>query len=146
MAAKSDKENTPKKSASQKIPGPKKSSLSPKKLTEEDESLGLDNDETETKAGKKLSSAKTREDDFDSDDDTSEIEEDDDSTTRKKGEGDDDWDPDFNEFDLPKSSKKTSVKKGGKESEDDDYKIDDEFKDLFGSKSSSRKYNEDDDY
>jgi hypothetical protein len=53
-----------------------------------------------------------------------------------KPEEDDDWDPDFEEFDLPKSKvKKTSTgggaagKKAGKE-EEDDLGIDDEFKDM----------------
>ena len=48
----------------------------------------------------------------------------------EKGEEGDDWDPDFDEFDVPKSAAKKSVgKKGGKD-EDDDFKIDDDFKDL----------------
>lgn len=47
------------------------------------------------------------------------------------GESDDDeWDPDFAEFDIPKSKgKKAPGKKGAKE-EDDDLKMDDDFKDL----------------
>ena len=45
------------------------------------------------------------------------------------GERDDDWDPDFEEFDLPKSRKG----KAGKDAdEEEDFKIeeDDEFKDM----------------
>lgn len=55
----------------------------------------------------------------------------------------DEWDPDFAEFDLPKSSKR-----GGKKvamDDEDDFKVDDEFKDLF-SNSSSGFDDEDDDY
>ncbi|WP_207492202.1 hypothetical protein [Aridibaculum aurantiacum] len=61
----------------------------------------------------------------------------------EKPEEDDDWDPDFDEFDLPKSGKKA----GGKKSADDDedFKIDDEFKDLFAG-SSSDFDDEDDDF
>ncbi|HEV2830425.1 MAG TPA: hypothetical protein VGW31_00470, partial [Hanamia sp.] len=41
---------------------------------------------------------------------------------------DDDYDPDFEEFDIPKSkTKKPSSKKG---KEDDDFEIDDDFKSL----------------
>jgi sodium/potassium-transporting ATPase subunit alpha len=57
---------------------------------------------------------------------------------------DEDWDPDFAEFDLPKSKtakKSPGGKKGAKD--DDDFKIDDEFKDLFGG-SSPRQDNDDD--
>jgi hypothetical protein len=43
-------------------------------------------------------------------------------------EEDENWDPDFDEFDIPKSKTKKS---GGKKSaDDDDLGIDDEFKDL----------------
>ena len=47
----------------------------------------------------------------------------------EKGDEDDNWDPDFEEFDLPKSKgKKTPAKKSVKD--DDDFKVDDDFKDL----------------
>lgn len=57
----------------------------------------------------------------------------------EKAEEDEDWDPDFDEFDIPKSTKK-----GGRKGidDDDDYKTDDEFKDLFGD--SSAGFDEDD--
>lgn len=47
----------------------------------------------------------------------------------EKGADDDEWDPDFEEFDLPKSK----VGGGKKATEEDDFKIeeDPEFKDLF---------------
>ena len=39
----------------------------------------------------------------------------------------DTWDPDFEEFDVPKSKSK---KAPGKKADDDDFAVDDEFKDL----------------
>jgi nucleolin len=51
----------------------------------------------------------------------------------KPEEEDDDWDPDFDEFDVPGSgAKKATVKKGkkGKVEDDDDFKVDDDFKEL----------------
>jgi nucleolin len=46
----------------------------------------------------------------------------------EKAEEDDSWDPDFQEFDIPKS--KSSKSGGKKASDDEDFSIDDEFKDL----------------
>jgi DNA-directed RNA polymerase subunit delta len=50
-----------------------------------------------------------------------------------KVEEEENWDPDFEEFDLPKSkAKKTTA--GGKKAaadDEDDFKVDDEFKDMF---------------
>ena len=50
-----------------------------------------------------------------------------------KEEEDDNWDPDFEEFDLPKSKGKKAVGGGKKAAdEEEDFKVeDDEFKDLF---------------
>ena len=50
-------------------------------------------------------------------------------------EEEEEWDPDFEEFDIPKSkSKKTGTtsgtKKGAKGTEEDDLGLDDDFKDL----------------
>jgi len=46
-----------------------------------------------------------------------------------KVEEEENWDPDFEEFDVPKSkAKKAPGKKGA--DEDDDFKVDDEFKDM----------------
>jgi DNA-directed RNA polymerase subunit delta len=52
----------------------------------------------------------------------------------EKPEEEEEWDPDFEEFDVPQSKgrKSSSGKKG--EIEEDDFKIDDEFKDLFNDK------------
>ena len=50
----------------------------------------------------------------------------------EKVEAEEEWDPDFAEFDVPKSKGKkavTPVKKGG--GDEDDFKVDDEFKDMF---------------
>ncbi len=137
MAAKSDKEKSFKKDVPQKSAGIKKSSAKSKKIADEDV-FDLEDNEATPKAGKRSASVKSKSDDDDNIDD---IEEDE---TPVKAEEDEDWDPDFNEFDLPKSSKKILPTKKGSRDSDEDFKIDDEFKDLFGS-SSSRKYNEDDD-
>ena len=145
MPTKPDKKQTPKKAGIPKTTGIKKTVAKPKKAVEEDD-LGLEEDEAVPKIDKKSISGKSKAgDEFESDHDVNDFEEDE-ETHVKKGETDGNWDPDFEEFDLPKSSKKSAFKKNTKEN-DDDYKIDDEFKDLFSSRSSSsRKYNEDDDY
>ena len=54
----------------------------------------------------------------------------------EKPEEEENWDPDFEEFDVPKSKGKKSTTAGGKKAgEDDDFKLeDDEFKDLFNDK------------
>ncbi len=141
MATKPDKENSSsKKNVLKKSVGIKKPVAKAKKQVEE-EDVDFEDDKTATKAGKKSVGLISRKDDDDGEED---IEEEDDNL--KQGEEDEDWDPDFNEFDLPKSSKKTPSTRKSVKDDDDDFKIDDEFKDLFGSKSSSKKYNEDDDY
>ena len=49
-----------------------------------------------------------------------------------KVEEEEDWDPDFDEFDIPKSKGKKAAPSGKKSSEEEeDFKIDDEFKDMF---------------
>ena len=53
----------------------------------------------------------------------------------EKPEEEENWDPDFEEFDLPKSKVKKAGgaapgKKAGKGDDDDDLSVDDEFKDL----------------
>lgn len=53
------------------------------------------------------------------------------------------WDPDFEEFDLPKSRKGKS--KAGDE-EDEDYKVDDEFSDLYGDDGDGENFDDDDDF
>jgi DNA-directed RNA polymerase subunit delta len=68
----------------------------------------------------------------------------------EKPEEEDSWDPDFDEFDIPKSKGKkatgTGAAAGGKKAaeEEDEFKVDDEFKDMFND---SDDFNdEDDDY
>ena len=49
----------------------------------------------------------------------------------KPEEEDDSWDPDFEEFDLPKSKAKKSSGGGKKgKGDDDDLGLDDDFKDM----------------
>ena len=67
-------------------------------------------------------------DDDDDDDGVDEVDEWD------KPEEEENWDPDFDEFDIPKSKgKKSTGVAGGKKAADDDedFKVDDEFKDMF---------------
>ena len=93
---------------------------SPKKKPEEDDDLG------EEEAPPKKSGKSSKEEDDDDDDDVE-----DDNWNKDEAE-DEEWDPDFEEFDLPKSKGKKAVggaKKGAEEEED--FKVDDEFKDLF---------------
>ena len=50
----------------------------------------------------------------------------------EKPEEEEEWDPDFEEFDVPKSKGKKAVGGTKKPSEEEDeFKIDDEFKDMF---------------
>ena len=137
MAAKPDNEKTPKKAAPKAGVDAKKTGTKSRKQYEEDNDLGVDDDEKPTK-GKKVATSKGVSDD----DDLDEIEEEE----SIKPEEDEDWDPDFDEFDLPKSTaKKTGTLKKTPKDDDDDFKIDDEFKDLFGGGKKSSKYDDDDD-
>lgn len=139
MATKPDKENSSsKKNFIKKGVGIKKSASKAKKQVEE-EDIDFEDGKKAMKPSKKSDGIISRQDD-----DEEDIEEEDDNL--KQGEEDEDWDPDFNEFDLPKSSKKTSSIKKSVKDDEDDFKVDDEFKDLFGTNSSSKKYKEDDDY
>ena len=64
----------------------------------------------------------------------------------EKSEDDDSWDPDFEEFDLPKSGAKKTP--GKKSSDEDDLKIDEDFKEfgLFDDMDSGGGFDDDDDY
>lgn len=79
-------------------------------------------------AGKK----KAADDEEDEEEDAPAEEGDEDDWDEEGEEEEDEWDPDFDEFDLPKSTKKG----GGKgDEEEEDLKIDEdlnEFDDLFG--------------
>lgn len=89
----------------------KKSSTKPKKVEEDDD---MDDEEVNPKK----SSKKEKDDEDDEKDDDWDA----------KEEGAEEWDPDFEEFDLPKSRKG----KSGKGEEEEDFKVEGEedFKDL----------------
>jgi DNA-directed RNA polymerase subunit delta len=97
-----------------------------------------DEDAIPVKKGKATTSKKGK----DADDDEEEDDAPDEVDEWEKVEEEEEWDPDFEEFDLPKSRGKKAV--GGKKvpEEEDDLKLDDEFKDLFNDKDS---YDDDDD-
>jgi DNA-directed RNA polymerase subunit delta len=139
MAAKSDKEKTPKKAATKAGAAIKKIVAKPKEQLEDDID-DIETDDEKPSKGKKMAAVKGKSDEEgDDDSDVDEVED-----TWNKPEDGDDWDPDFDEFDLPKSSaKKTGTTKKSAKDDDDDFKIDDEFKDLFDNKSS--KFDDDDD-
>src|SRR5678816_3250700 len=65
-------------------------------------------------------------------------EEEDDDDEWEKPEEEEEWDPDFDEFDIPtsKNKKSTGTVAGGKKGkeEEDDFKVDEEFKDLYDDK------------
>lgn len=80
-----------------------------------------------TSKSKSVSKSKKPKADADDDDEDGEVEEEV-ADDWEKTEEDEDWDPDFDEFDIPKSgAKKTGKKKTGDE---DDLKIDDDFKEF----------------
>ena len=93
-----------------------------KKADEDDDDL----EEEETPPKKSVKSSKKDDDD---DDDADDVEDDD---WNKEDAEEDAWDPDFEEFDLPKSKGKKAPGAGKKAAdEEEDFKVDDEFKDLF---------------
>jgi len=110
---------------------PKKIISKPKKQMEDGELEDEDDDDTETvKSTSKKSAApaakKGKDDDDDDDADVDEVDD------WEKPEEDDSWDPDFEEFDLPKSKAKksgTAGKKAGK-GDEDDLAMDEDFKDM----------------
>jgi len=118
MLVKLEKEHTPVDLVETLVSQAKRASKT-KKSAEDDD----DFDELE-ESPKKSGSAKKPRDEEDDDD----VEEKPDEW-EKPEEGDDDWDPDFEEFDLPKSKKAKSGKAGGEENPK--IEEDDEFKDLF---------------
>src|SRR6266487_4502948 len=129
MASKSEKGKKPVgKTKSESDESVKKPSSKSKKQMEEDDDPDEDA-ETVTPAAQKgkvvASSSKKKADDDDDDDDVEEDQVDD----WDKVEEEENWDPDFEEFDVPKSkAKKTAGKKGAEE--EDDFKLDEEFKDM----------------
>lgn len=125
MAPKSEKDSksTNKKKTTTKTTQSKPSSKSLKKIEEEEDDmkpLKSSKEPTFSKSTKKIT---------DEDDDDDEMEDD----WTKIDEVDSSWDPDFEEFDIPKSKNKTdelAKKRKRKYDEDDAFSIDDDFKDL----------------
>jgi hypothetical protein len=135
MATKPDKEKkSPGKTGSASAKEPvKKNSPKPKKSLEEDDIDEPDDDEetvsVSKKAGKPGASSKPKKEDDDEDGG-----EDEGPDEWEKPVEEDEWDPDFEEFDVPKSKIK-KADTGGKKAVDDDFAFeDDEFKDLFNDK------------
>jgi len=138
--AKSSKDKPVKKSAPKAAEekAEKPSPKSKKKIEDED---GDDDEDFEDEPKAKASSRK-KEDDDDDDDDV-EVEDD-----WEKVEEEENWDPDFDEFDIPKSKSKkgpATPKKSGRGGEDD-LGMDDEFKDMDLFNDSGGYDDEEDDY
>jgi len=53
-----------------------------------------------------------------------------DESSSSENEEDDNWDPDFDEFDVPKSKVKKATGGGAKKKDDDDLGLDDDFKEF----------------
>ncbi|MDB5193184.1 MAG: hypothetical protein JWQ96_2747 [Segetibacter sp.] len=143
MAAKSDKDLKSSVKKKAQPPAAKPSSATSKKKSEDEDVE--DEEMTILSTAKKSPKASAKSAVNHEDDEVEVLGEFDDA---EKVEEDEDWDPDFDEFDLPKggSVKKAVGKKASKdEDEDDDFKIDDEFKDMF-SKPKRGYDDEDDDY
>ena len=146
MTTKSDNE---KKAVAKQISTPaqdtsKKNNSKLAKVDEDDE----DEDDLESTAEPKKTnsrpkgSKKKTKDDEDDDDDEAEVEVDDEWEKPEEGDA---WDPDFDEFDVPKSKGK---KAGTKKTDEDDLKIDDDFKEfgLFDDMNGGGGFDDDDDF
>lgn len=107
----------------------KKAEVKPKN-SDEDDDMYLDNE----KPTKKSISSKS-----DDEDDDLDVQDD-----WEKPEDDDNWDPDFEEFDVPKSKVKKTP--GKKSSDEDEFSVDDEFKDLGFFDDDSSGFESEDDY
>jgi nucleolin len=139
-AAKSKKsETTPKHApAVKKTAEAKTPAKSRKKDTGEEEESGKDALSMDAKGKTPKVPAPSKKKSRDDEDEEGEDEEVDDW---EKPEEEDNWDPDFDEFDIPKSR----AKKSGGKKDDDDFAIDDEFKDM-GMFDDSGGYDDDDDF
>ena len=133
MTPKSEKDtkSTNKKKTVTKAIQSKPSSKSTKKIEEDDFDFNEEDMET-LKSSKKSTFPKSTKKITD-DDEEDEVEDD----WTKVDEVDSSWDPDFEEFDIPKSKNKNKAgglpkKRKRREEEDDDYdfSMDDDFKDL----------------
>ncbi len=131
MTPKSEKDtkSTNKKKTVTKAIQSKPSSKSTKKIEEDDFDFNEEDMET-LKSSKKSAFPKSTKKITD-DDEEDEVEDD----WTKVDEVDSSWDPDFEEFDIPKSKNKNKVggfakKRKRREEDDDDFSMDDDFKDL----------------
>ena len=146
MATKSDKgsNNKPVKPTGE-TPG--KTNPKSRKAAEDDDDEDAEDDvdieKTSAKKSAKGSSKKGKDEEDDDDDDDVEV-----VDEWEKPEEEEEWDPDFEEFDLPKSKTKKVAgptgKKTGKGEEEDDVAFDEEFKDLDLFNDSSLDEDEDD--
>ena len=137
MASKSDKGKKDLKKSAPAASKHTNTKPSSKKAKEEDEEDD-DDDEPETPKSAAKKNAKAapvkskgrRDEDDDDDDDVEEDEVDE----WYKVEEEEEWDPDFDEFDIPRSRAKKgsapSGKKSAKPGDDDDLGLDDDFKNL----------------
>jgi nucleolin len=132
MAPKSDNSKKPvaKNNAAGTKVDAKKNSTSP---VEKDEDLDDDDfdeldEEVTPKTTKSKSVPKSKKAKADDEEDDDADVEEDVADDWEKTEDDPDWDPDFDEFDIPKSGAKKVGKK--KPADDDDLKIDDDFKEF----------------
>lgn len=131
MTSKSDKGKKPTGKIEKHAADPadkKTSSKSKKQMEEEDDDDELgDDEEMKTKSSVKKAGKATSSKKDEDDDDESDVEEEKDDW--EKPEVEEEWDPDFDEFDVPKSKAK-KVPGGKKATEEEDLKIDDEFKEM----------------
>ena len=114
----------------------KKESSKPKKQMDEEEDNDdvLEDEDEDVKPAKKAGKAAVTskkgkgEDEDDDDADGPDV-----VDEWDKVEEEEEWDPDFEEFDIPKSKGKKATGVAGKKGaeEEEDFKIDDEFKDMF---------------
>ena len=135
MASKSDKEGKGSKKSAPQSPKETPDKVSPKskKQLDDEDDDEIDDDDSDTpkpsskKTAKSSSKKKDEDDDDDDDDGVEEVDE------WEKVEEEEEWDPDFEEFDIPKSKGKKTTGVAGKKpvEEEEDFKVDDEFKDLF---------------
>ena len=132
MVSKSDNKKTvTKKIPVAEKPGSKDTAATPKAtnedLDEDDDMDELDADVVPKSAKAKPASKSKKSNKEDDDDDDADVEEEK-ADDWEKPEEDENWDPDFEEFDVPKSKEKKAGSK--KNADDDDLKMDDDFKEF----------------
>ena len=143
--AKSEK---PKKVQAKKFEDPeessKKSSSLAKKKEEDDDDDDIDEVEDDTpKKGRKAAASSKASKNGDDDDDEDVAGADEPDEWEKPVE-EEEWDPDFDEFDIPKSTGKKATGSKKAAGEEEDFAIDDEFKDLGFFDDSNSGFDDDD--